>query len=195
MSIARTRIAEEAELRSDSLSLEGLALDALPEELASLTALRYLDCSRTPVSDLSPLQGLTALQYLYCQDTQVSDLSPLQGLTALRCLYCQDTQVSDLSPLQGLTHLRILDCSRCRLRGIPLFIQNQNLHLVAFNTHVPGLPYGVLSESGGDNCLARVRAHFADMAEGTTDLTDVKVLLLGNGGAQGRPRSHAGSQE
>ena len=34
------------------------------------------------------------------------------------------------------------------------------LALIAFNTHVPGLPYGVLSQNENDECRARVKAHF-----------------------------------
>ncbi len=39
MAIAKARIAEEAERRTGFLDLNDLALDALPKELASLTAL------------------------------------------------------------------------------------------------------------------------------------------------------------
>jgi internalin A len=54
--------------------------------------------------------------------------------------------------------------------------------LFAFNTHVPGLPYGVLSQGQRDDCRDKVKAHFDDLAAGAADLTDVKLLLLGNGG-------------
>ena len=40
MSIARARIAEEAERRTGSLDLSDLGLEALPEELFGLTHLR-----------------------------------------------------------------------------------------------------------------------------------------------------------
>src|SRR4051794_7535561 len=114
--IARRRIAEEAERASGFISLEGLTLHILPEELSGLTALRYLDCGGTQVSDLSPLAGLTALQHL--------------------------------------------DCSRCRLRALSPAIRDKDSlrALVVYNTHVPGLPYGVLSQSESDNCIAKVRA-------------------------------------
>ena len=132
--------------------------------------------------DLSLLKDLTALQHLDCSYTQVRDLSPLKDLTALQHLACSDTQVRDLSPLKDLAILQELNCSRCRLLALPTFIRDRDLRLFAFNTHIPGLPYGVLSESEQDDCLARLRAHFADMAKEAMDLTDVKVLLLGNGG-------------
>jgi len=150
--------------------------------LKDLVALQHLSCTRTQVSDLAPLKDLVALQHLSCTRTQVSDLAPLKDLVALQHLDCTNTQVSDLSPLKDLVALQLLNCSRCRLRALPTFIRNRDLELVAFNTHIPGLPYGVLSESEQDDCLARVRAHFADMAKEAADLTDIKVLLLGNGG-------------
>jgi Leucine-rich repeat (LRR) protein len=58
MDVARARIAEEAERRTGSLDLSGLGLEALPKELADLTDLQTLDCSGTPVTDLSPLAKL-----------------------------------------------------------------------------------------------------------------------------------------
>jgi internalin A len=79
--------------------------------LSGLTALQFLDCSGTEVSDLSPLSGLTALQFLGCGATLVSDLSPVSGLTVLQFLGCAGTEVSDLSPLSGLAALQFLDCS------------------------------------------------------------------------------------
>src|SRR5471032_1797683 len=96
MAVAKARIAEEAERQTGSLNLKSLALDALPKELASLTALHRLDCSHTKVSDLTPLASLTALQRLDCSHTKVSDLTPWASLTALQQLNCGGTKVSDL---------------------------------------------------------------------------------------------------
>ena len=86
--------------------------------LQALTALQSLTCWDTQVSDLGPLQALTALQSLNCSDTQVSDLGPLQALTALQSLNCSGTQVSDLGPLQALTALQSLDCSRTQVSDL-----------------------------------------------------------------------------
>jgi internalin A len=135
------------------------------------------------VSDLTPLASLPALQGLNCSRTQVSDLTPLASLTALQQLDCSYTQVSDLSPLASLTALQQLDCSRCRLRALPPAIRdNVSLRLIAFDAHVPGLPYGILSKDERDDCRAKVKALFDDLAKGAIDFTDLKLLLLGNGG-------------
>lgn len=116
--IARERIAAEAVARTGSLDLSDLRLTALPTELSCLDHLQFLDCSRTQVSDLSPLARLTALQKLECSSTQVKDLSPLTGLAMLQELSCYHTQVNDLSPLAELTALQELDCSRTKVSDL-----------------------------------------------------------------------------
>ena len=152
--------------------------------LASLTALQSLYCGSTQVSDLTPLASLTALQSLYCGSTQVSDLTPLARLKALQTLECGSTQVSDLTPLASLTALQELNVSSCRLVTLPAFIMDKpDLQLIAQNAHVPGLPHGLLSKKGYDDCRPRVKAHYDDLADGTGELTEIKLFLLGNGGA------------
>ena len=152
--------------------------------LSGLAKLGQLDCSFTRVSDLMPLSGLAQLQHLDCSTTLVIDLTPLSGLAKLQLLDCGSTSVSDLVPLSGLGQLQLLNCSLCRLGALPAFIrENAKLTLIAFNARVPGLPHGVLSRNYDDDCRARVKAHYDDLAKGAADLTDVKLLLLGNGGA------------
>jgi internalin A len=140
ISIARTRIAEEAERRTGSLNLSNLKLEALPKELASLTALKELDCSRTQVTDLAPLASLTALKELDCSRTQVTDLAPLASLTALKKLDCSGTQVTDLAPLAGLTTLQSLDCFSIQVTDLaPLAGLTTLQSLVCFGTQVTDL--------------------------------------------------------
>ena len=152
--------------------------------LASLTALQSLDCISTQVSDLTPLASLTALQRLDCRSTQVSDLKPLASLTALQSLNCDFTKVSDLTPLASLTALQKLNVSSCRLVTLPAcIIDKPDLQLIAQDAHVPGLPHGLLSTNGDDDCRPRVKAHYDDLADETCELTEIKLFLLGNGGA------------
>jgi internalin A len=151
--------------------------------LAKLTALQSLDCRDTQVSDLGPLAKLTALQSLDCRDTQVSDLRPLAKLTALQSLDCSRTQVSDLGPLAKLTALQSLDCSGCILSDVSeaFWHKLSLIELVLHNSRVLGLPMEVLSQSPGENCLDALRAHLKDVAAGAELVTDVKLLVLGNG--------------
>jgi internalin A len=47
---------------------------------------------------------------------------------------------------------------------------------------VPGVPREVLTDRSGKGCLIAIRAHFADLETEQANITDVKLLLLGNGG-------------
>jgi internalin A len=153
--------------------------------LAALKRLHTLGCSSTQVHDLSPLAALEQLHTLDCSFTQVHDLSPLAALKQLHTLNCFSTQVADLCPLAALVQLNALYCSHTELHALPLeLVNNPALEvLIAFNTQIPGLPHGVLSNHPLENCLHRLRAHFADMEAGAENLQAVKLLLLGNGGA------------
>ena len=151
--------------------------------LAELTGLQSLNFGNTQVVDLRPLANLTALQSLHCWRTQVSDLSPLANLMRLQSLHCGDTQVSDLGPLANLDALQSLNCSSCRLSRVPdAFWHKPSLtKLVLHGSSVLGVPEEVLSHDDRDNCLDSLRAHFRDAAAGAQTITDVKLLVLGNG--------------
>jgi internalin A len=65
-----------------------------------------------------------------------------------------------------------------------IFNKKSLKELVLYGSHIAGLPStGILSEKHFDNCLDRVRTHFADLDIGSATIIDVKLLLLGNGGA------------
>jgi len=65
-----------------------------------------LDVGRTPISDLSPLDGMP-LTNLSCNSCgKVVNLSPLRGMPLTR-LDISGTRVTDLSPLEGM-HLHSL---------------------------------------------------------------------------------------
>ena len=153
--------------------------------IRALAGLQTLDCWHTHVSDLTPIAGLSVLQTLDCSWTQVSDLTPIAGLSALQTLDCSETQVSDLTPIAGLSALQRLGCSRLRLKKRPdqiCAIAALN-HLTLYESVVPGVPDEILSHALNDNCLSRLRAYLAAAAAGTEPVTDVKVLILGNGRA------------
>lgn len=151
--------------------------------LKELSNLRQLVCFKTFVSDLAPLEKLTNLQLLNCFDTHVSDLTPLKGLTSLQLLNCSYTSASDLTPLAGMTDLLELNCSGCRLEGLPIqFLEFESLQTVTLNnSHIRDVPREILSKHDQDNCLARLRRHFDDLAIEATSVTDIRVLFVGNG--------------
>jgi internalin A len=151
--------------------------------LARLSCLQRLDCWETVVNDLMPLAGLSNLQELNCSDTTVSDLTPLADLFGLQRLSCSRTQVSDLAPLTGLSNLERLDCCGCRLAATPpLFWRNiRKMDLVLYETIIPYVPAEVLSQGLSHDCFDSLRAHLQDMAAGSEEVADVKLMVLGNG--------------
>ncbi|MEM9627049.1 MAG: leucine-rich repeat domain-containing protein [Pseudomonadota bacterium] len=173
--------------------------------LAGLASLQSLNCSRTQVSDLTPLSGLANLQRLTCSSAQVSDLTPLSGLASLESLDCSSTQVSDLTPLAGLSNLQSLTCYSTRISDLtPLadlaglrefdvrvrMIDNwpkdlwskEALETVkGWGAELTGIPTDILPVGINDNCLPAIRAHLDDLGENPESLTDVKLIVLGNG--------------
>ncbi len=173
--------------------------------LAGLHTLQSIDCGGTQVSELAPLAGLQALQSIRCYETQVSELAPLAGLQALQSIHCYLTRVSDLAPLTGLKALQSIDCSETQVSDLAPLAQIASLReitadgltlaasstaclglpaLEKFSCHetrLQGVPVEVLSQGGGDDCLPRLRAHFADLIDGGVESRDVKLMVLGNG--------------
>ena len=151
--------------------------------LSRLVCLETLRCSDTLVSDLSPLSGLICLQELDCSGTSVSDLSPLSVMSGLQKLYCSGTSVSDLSPLSVLSGLQELYCSGTSVSDLSPLAELPGLQsLFLHGVEIPGIPTaGVLSQNPYENCLDRLRAHWADLAAGEETVPTVKLLLLGNG--------------
>lgn len=157
------------------------AADLAP--LSGLTALREFSCADTEVSNLAPLANATGLTWLSCANTRVADLVPLAGMRAMLWFSCAGTRVADFSPVADLSALRWLDGSDCRLNEIPQAVLGleglRDLYL--FRSSVDQVPAEVLSQSKRDNCLASVRAHYADLALGEAAVPDVKLVILGNG--------------
>jgi hypothetical protein len=110
--VAEQQIEAAWEQQAERLSFDDEAthaLTTLPESIARLTALRWLDLDNTQIADLTPLSGLTGLTGLMLNGTGVTDLTPLSGLTRLTRLRMSETGVTDLTPLSGLTGLTDLE--------------------------------------------------------------------------------------
>ncbi|MCI0736947.1 MAG: hypothetical protein L0Y50_11885, partial [Beijerinckiaceae bacterium] len=202
LAIALERIAKEAGDKTGFLDLGRLGLSALPDELFQLKLLRGLNLGlsytdedgkwRRSASNLGQnsfaagLHGLAELEelrQLSLGGTDLSDLGPLQGLANLQWLDCRGTQVSDLGPLQSLANLQRLDCSGCRLTFVPegFWLKPSLKTLVLYITRIPGIPAEVLSKSLIENCLDTLRAHLSDLDEGREAVSDIKLMVLGNG--------------
>lgn len=120
---------------------------------------------------------------LAANDFSNLNLPPLR-FPLLEALFLGGTSVSDLSPLSGLASLRSLNASRCHLTEFPqtLLRAERPIWLQLFETRIPGIPAEVLSqEDFNDDCRARLLAHVADLVAGAEPVTDVKVIVIGNG--------------
>ena len=86
-------------------------------------------------------------------------------------------------PLAGLSALQSLDFSGCRLARVPDgFWGKRTLNrLILYESHLPGVPAEVLSQSLGEDCLDALRAHLDDLAAGRVVVPDAKLMVLGNG--------------
>ena len=151
--------------------------------LAQLTNLQSLNCSDTQVTDLTPLAQLANLQSFDCGDTQVTDLTPLAQLTNLRSLDCSDTQVTDLTPLIGLRSLSRLNVGNCQLVSFPVALlrSEKPITLILSGTKIPGIPGEVLSQNYSVDCRESLLAHVNDLEAGAERVSDVKVIVIGNG--------------
>jgi len=151
--------------------------------LAQLTQLQDLVCFSTAVADLGPLAQLTQLQFLNFGSTPVADLRPLAQLSELRHLDCAFTGVAELEPLAGLSALQNLYIQGCRLSELfrPVWEKPSLKTVLLTGTHIPGVPPGLFVSAQTDNHLAAIRAHFRDQDQGTSTLTDAKLIVLGNG--------------
>jgi internalin A len=197
--IAEERIEKAARTGQDWLDLGDLGLTKLPDALSKLTKLKRLSLGRVYqvinvawkrraratrpsfLADISALSDLKDLRKLYLERTHCADLSAIAGLHQLEHLDCSNTKVSDLTPIAGLQQLRDLDISSCRLATVPntLWRLPSLELLVAMNTFIPGIPDEVL----GFYCLERLRAHLAELEAGAEQISQAKLLILGNGRA------------
>jgi internalin A len=203
---AERRIAAEAEAQTGFLDLAQLGLRRLPDSLFRLTHLRRLHLGRRlawdgeewrtdwdfegPVNeiaaDLARLVALPGLEALSIQGIACESLDFVTVLPSLRWLDCWGTTVSDLGPLSGLTALRKLDLSNCRLSGLFAAIWQAPPLQEAFlyQASLPPVPPEVLSQQYSDNCLPRLRTWLREReTSGSAPITEVKLLILGNGQA------------
>ncbi|MDJ0841217.1 MAG: COR domain-containing protein [Acidobacteriota bacterium] len=179
--------------------------------LASLTALTELDLRRNQIQDITPLASLTALTMLDLHSNQIKDVTPLASLTALTMLNLSNNQIQDIGPLASLTALFRLRLSKNQIQDAgPLASLTTLNELRLSNNQIqdvtPLVPilerFGTITESEffeglslGDNPLKQppmeivrrgkkdVLAWFEAQTETQRPLNEVKVLLVGAGGA------------
>ena len=152
--------------------------------LVNLTALNLAN-NRIGAEGARALSGLVNLTTLTLawNDIGAEGARALSGLVNLTTLNLSSNGVIDLSLFFHLRKLRKLDCSRCRLEQAPpeLWDMPSLWEVILYETELPGVPMEVLSRSGGESCLQRLRAHCRDLKDGQSEITEFKLMLLGNG--------------
>lgn len=163
-----------------ALDLRGHPLDAPQlDALRHLHALRELDVSEAPWSELAPLGHLRELERLHLRSTDAFDLRPLAGLAKLTFLDLRGSPVSDLEPLAGL-EIEELRIGHTRVRDLrPLRTLRKLAVLELSGTPVADL--GPLLELPS---LAKVDIKGSEVA-------DIQPLLARGVQVIGRPQARA----
>ena len=183
---------------SDNVHLFDLSL------LQNFRNLQRLNIRSTQVSDLVPLKDLKRLQRLSVSGWAVSELSPLKYLIFLETLivsveieydvdtgnpYHRPSSLTDLSPLKDLKNLRTIDVARTSISDLqPILHLIKKGRQVGFNQDadinvedcplIKPPPYIVKQGN------AAILRYFEQLEkEGTDQIYEAKLLLIGEGGA------------
>ena len=188
---ALQRIAENKKTRATMLNLNGCFLRDLPPDLSECVWLKELHLHKNEeLSDLSPLIDLQNLQKLYVSYTQIVDLSPLKNLQNLQQLEAFYTQIADLSPLKNLHNLQLLNVSYTQVVDLSplLFLIKKGKQVKRITNggdiDVEGCPLtspppDVVRQS--NEAILRYIEQLEK--EGTNQIFESKLLLIGEGGA------------
>ncbi|MDU9047689.1 MAG: COR domain-containing protein [Candidatus Electrothrix sp. Rat3] len=163
------------------LSLWGNKLIRLPPEIGQLTDLTELGLAGNPLGGLpSELYQLTSLTFLDLRLTQQTSLSPkIDQLTNLSWLGLDVNLLTSLPPeLFQLTSLTQLGLGNNQLTSLsPEILQLTNLKgLNLQDTPLTSPPYELAVQG-----IEAIREYFASAEEGTRTVSEVKVILVGEG--------------
>jgi internalin A len=171
-----------------SLNLENNYIgDKGAQALKGFTALTSLSLWGNGIGakGVQALKGLAALTSLNLTNNRIGDegAQALKGFTALTSLNLSGNDIGNISPLVSLADLREINLSRCHLdHDVPAFWMLWSLQRAfLYEASLPGVPAEILSKYSSDNCLDRLRAHLADLTGDDVAVSDVKLMILGNG--------------
>ncbi len=160
--------------------------------LHGLSNLKRLYLHHNQLTDISVLQGLSNLTNLGLADNQLTDISVLQGLSNLTDLVLSENRLTDISVLQGLKNLTSLDLRENKIKKLPEAIVDLGMEIdVDVRTAVLGKKgiylYGNPLETPPPEIIRKgkkaIKAYFKSLEKGKLPLNEVKVLLVGDGGA------------
>ena len=171
-------------------------LTALPMEIGQLSALTVLFLYRNQLTELPPEFGqLGALTELYLSYNQLTALpSEIGRLTALKHIYLSHNKLTTLpSEVGQLTALTELDLSDNQLTALPESLRGimELTHLLLDGNDKLGLPPELVARMTEHDAAEGYAAvsprtildYYFAMQQGERPLNEVKLLLIGRGGA------------
>lgn len=156
-----------------SLDVRSNNLTSLPLEIGQLSSLVKLQAGDNDLSSLPPEMGqLTLLTQLYLHNNQLTSLPHQIGqLKSLRTLVLEGNQLRELSQsLTNLPSLRELTLHGNQALGLPIELQGPRW-LESHRANPPANPQDIL------------RYYYASTGELGQALREMKVLVVGRGGA------------
>jgi GTPase SAR1 family protein len=166
--------------RLERLRLGGNKLINGPEALAALTSLTYLDISSNKLSIIPESYGnLVALRMLDLSDNRLTSLpDSLKKLTNLFKLYLNSNQLDSVPPWIGDLHLASLDIRDNQITDLPTSLSNLPMGADLQIEKNP-LPEEIIAAARNRG----LHAFLKSMAEAAVDITEAKLILVGEGEA------------
>ena len=159
-------IAKEKKEKTCKLSLPGMNLDRIPDEVADMDWLKELNMSDNQIQKLKNLPpNLTKLS-IY--KNKITDISFLEKLTGLQSLYLSYNQISDITPLKNL----IID------KGLNISLEWESSGIILERNPLTAPPLEIVSRG-----REAVVNWFEQMEEGEEPLYETKLMILGQGEA------------
>lgn len=159
--------------------------------LSELENLVELSLGTNEITDISGLKNLNHLVELSLRHNQVTNISFLGNLKKLRKLFVQNNNIPDISVLKELKNLETCDLKYNKITSLPIEIIQMNLDIKWEKTHsrdhiginlfsnpIETPPIEIVRK--GNEAL---KAYYKSLEGKKRTLNEVKVLLVGDGGA------------
>lgn len=153
--------------------------------------LRKLDLGTNKITGISSLKDLNHLVELSLRSNQVPDISPLGNLKKLKKLYLQDNKITEILVLKELENLASCDLKNNLITRLPKEVTEMNIDMKWVKTHFRAhngvnlfsnpieTPPIEIVRKGNE----AIKAYFKSLEGKKQTLNEVKVLLVGDGGA------------
>lgn len=119
-------------MEATEVNVEGNSRIHMLEPLSQLRSIKRINCSHTPVEDLTPIRNLSQLESLDISHTHVKDLSPLHYAGKLRDLNIGYTPVEDIQILGQFTSLEKLNMDSTAIRDLSPLMPLEQLRDLRF---------------------------------------------------------------